>query len=341
MSKPLFSYQNRMSYTLIIPVYNRPEETRELLESLTKQTFQDFEVLVIEDGSTVDSRSVAEFFRGQLNLRYYAKENTGPGPTRNYGAALSQADYLLFLDSDCLLPEEYMDTVDKSVLESQADAFGGPDRSHKDFTPIQKAISYAMTSFLTTGGIRGSSQKKLDNFYPRSFNMGIRRSVFNLLGGFSSMRFGEDVDLSIRIVENGYKSQLFPQAWVWHKRRTSLKKFFKQVFNSGCARIVLKQRHPGSLKIVHLLPALFTAGVLSLLVLSPFYPLALVPILLYALLLFLDALRVEKDLGVALLSVPSAFVQLTGYGTGFISTLWKSLFRKKDNPFSFLDSFYK
>lgn len=330
-----------MSYTLIIPVYNRPEETRELLESLTKQTFRDFEVLVVEDGSTLDSKDIAESFQNQLNLRYCAKENTGPGPTRNYGAALSQADYLLFLDSDCLLPQDYMEMVNKGVLESQADAFGGPDRSHKDFTTVQKAISYAMTSFLTTGGIRGSSRKKLDKFYPRSFNMGIRRDVFNQLGGFSDMRFGEDVDLSIRIVESGYKSQLFPQAWVWHKRRTSLKKFFKQVFNSGCARIVLERRHPGSLKMVHLLPSFFTIGVGILLIASVFCPLALAPILLYALILFLDALRVERRLDVALLSVPSAFVQLIGYGSGFICTLWKSLFKKKDSPFSFLDSFYK
>ena len=248
-----------MRYSFVIPVYNRPDETDELLESLAQQTLRDFEVLVVEDGSQITCQQVVQKHAAQMPIKYFCKPNSGPGQTRNYGAERSQGEYLIFLDSDCVLPPGYLEAVEKELAEKPCDAFGGPDRSHPSFTPVQKAISYSMTSFFTTGGIRGG-KKKLDKFYPRSFNMGISASLYRKLGGFSKMRFGEDIDLSIRIFQNGARCRLFPQAWVWHKRRTDLRKFFRQVHNSGIARINLYKKYPSSLKLVHLLPALFTLG---------------------------------------------------------------------------------
>ena len=211
-----------MKYSLIIPVYNRPDEVDELLESLTGQTFTDFEVIVVEDGSSCPCRDVVEKYRDRLDVKYYAKDNSGPGQTRNYGAERSAGEYLIVLDSDCVLPPGYLQAVEDELAREPADAFGGPDRAHESFTPVQKAINYAMTSFLTTGGIRGG-KKKMDKFYPRSFNMGVRSEVYRRLGGFSKMRFGEDIDFSIRIFKAGCRCRLFPEAWVWHKRRTDLK----------------------------------------------------------------------------------------------------------------------
>ena len=216
-----------MRYSVIIPVYNRPDEVDELLQSLTRQSFKDFEVIIVEDGSSVPCKNVADRYQDILNIRYYSKPNSGPGQTRNYGAERSRGEYLIILDSDCILPEDYFQEVEKELQETPADAFGGPDRAHASFTDVQKAINYSMTSFFTTGGIRGG-KKKMDKFYPRSFNMGVRREVYEALGGFSRMRFGEDIDFSIRIFKGGYRCRLFPGAWVYHKRRTDLKKFFKQ-----------------------------------------------------------------------------------------------------------------
>ena len=242
-----------MRYSVIIPVYNRPDEVDELLQSLTAQHFKGFEVVVVEDGSSVPCEKIVNQYQGKLDIHYYNKSNSGPGQTRNYGAERSNGEYLIILDSDCILPEGYLDALEKELQPAPADAFGGPDRAHSSFTDIQKAINYSMTSFFTTGGIRGG-KKKMDKFYPRSFNMGVRREVYQALGGFSNMRFGEDIDFSIRIFKGGYQCRLFPDAWVYHKRRTDFKKFFKQVHNSGIARINLYKKYPESLKTVHLLP---------------------------------------------------------------------------------------
>ena len=256
-----------MRYSVIIPVYNRPDEVDELLQSLTVQCFKDFEVVIVEDGSSIPCKEVADRYTDRLDIKYFSKPNSGPGQTRNYGAERSEGEYFIILDSDVILPEGYFDAIEKELQSSPADAFGGPDRAHDSFTDIQKAINYSMTSFFTTGGIRGG-KKKMDKFYPRSFNMGIRREVYEALGGFSKMRFGEDIDFSIRIFKGGYTCRLFPDAWVYHKRRTDLKKFFKQVHNSGIARINLYKKYPDSLKLVHLLPAVFTLGVSWLLLLT-------------------------------------------------------------------------
>ena len=330
-----------MKYSIIVPVYNRPDEVDELLESLTKQTLKDFEVIIVEDGSIKPCKDVCEKYANILDLHYYAKENSGPGQSRNYGAERSNGEWLIILDSDVVLPEGYLEAVEKSLASSTSiAAWGGPDAAHPSFTPVQKAISYSMTSFFTTSGIRGG-KAKLDKFYPRSFNMGIRRDVYLKLEGFTKMRFGEDIDFSYRIVEAGYMPRLFPEAWVWHKRRTDFRKFFRQVYNSGIARINLEKRHPGTMKLVHLLPTVFTLGVIGLLLITLIFTYACVPIILYSAIIFIDSSIKNKSLWVGLLSIPAAFVQLMGYGFGFIESWWKRCVLKQDEFTAFEKNFYK
>lgn len=330
-----------MKYSIIVPVYNRPDEVDELLESLTKQTLKDFEVIIVEDGSIKPCKDVCEKYANILDLHYYAKENSGPGQSRNYGAERSNGEWLIILDSDVVLPEGYLEAVEKSLASSTSiAAWGGPDAAHPSFTPVQKAISYSMTSFFTTGGIRGG-KAKLDKFYPRSFNMGIRRDVYLKLEGFTKMRFGEDIDFSYRIVEAGYMPRLFPEAWVWHKRRTDFRKFFRQVYNSGIARINLEKRHSGTMKLVHLLPTVFTLGVIGLLLITLIFTYACVPIILYSAIIFIDSSIKNKSLWVGLLSIPAAFVQLMGYGFGFIESWWKRCVLKQDEFTAFEKNFYK
>ena len=329
-----------MRYSIIVPVYNRPDEVDELLQSLCEQTVKDFEVLIVEDGSVKPCKDVCDKYASILDLHYYAKENSGPGQSRNYGAERANGEYVIILDSDVVLPASYLQAVEDELKQNPCEAFGGPDATHPSFTPIQKAISYSMTSFFTTGGIRGG-KAKLDKFYPRSFNMGIRRDVYLQLGGFTKMRFGEDIDFSYRIVEAGYMPRLFPEAWVWHKRRTDFRKFFRQVYNSGIARINLEKRHPGTMKLVHLLPTVFTLGVIGLLLITLFWPFACAPIILYSLLLCIDSSLKNKSLRVGLLSIPAAFVQLMGYGFGFIESWWKRCVLKQDEFTAFEKNFYK
>lgn len=337
-----------MKYSFVIPVFNRPDEVDELLESLTKQSLQDFEVLIVEDGSSQPCQEVAERYADALNVRYFMKENSGPGGSRNYGVERAKGEYVIILDSDVVLPEGYLQAVDAELNAAPCDAFGGPDRAHESFTPMQKAINYAMTSFFTTGGIRGG-KKKMDKFYPRSFNMGVRRTVYVALNGFSNMRFGEDIDFSTRIFEQGYACRLFPEAWVWHKRRTDLRKFFKQVHNSGIARINLTKRHPGTLKLVHALPAVFAAGCALLVVLTavaaalgcPHWWVCLTPFVLFALIICADATRTARSLGVGLRAVAAAYVQLLGYGTGFIRAFWCRCVLGKGEFEAFKKNFYK
>ena len=344
-----------MKYSIIIPVYNRPDEVDELLDSLTRQAFADFDVVVVEDGSAVPCEDVCKKYEERLAINYYRKENSGPGQSRNYGAERANGEYLIILDSDVVLPDGYLSAVDEELVLDPCDAFGGADASHPSFTPVQKAISYSMTSFFTTGGIRGG-KKKLDRFYPRSYNMGIRKDVYQRLGGFSKMRFGEDIDFSYRIVEAGCSSRLFPEAWVWHKRRTDLKKFFRQVYNSGIARVNLEKRHPGTMKIVHLLPMVFTVGVIALVLLSAIgrvlsvyadaswawlFVLPWLPIALFSLLIFVDSSMQNHSLKIGGISVAAAFVQLMGYGFGFLEAWWKRCVCGKDEFQAFEKTFYK
>ena len=329
-----------MKYSFIIPVYNRPDEVDELLDSLTRQTLQDFEVIIVEDGSSVPCKDITDKYTSLLNIHYFNKPNSGPGQTRNYGVDRANGEYMLILDSDCILPETYLEEVEKELEHQEADAFGGPDRAHESFTDVQKAINYAMTSFFTTGGIRGG-KKKMDKFYPRSFNMGVRKDVYQALGGFSKMRFGEDIDFSIRIFKGGYRCRLFPEAWVWHKRRTDLKKFFKQVHNSGIARINLYKKYPESLKLVHMLPAIFTMGVVFLLLASLVCGWSLSLLLLFALIICIDSSIQNRSLKIGLLSVAASFIQLTGYGSGFLIAWWKRCIQGKDEFSAFEKNFYK
>ncbi len=318
-----------MLFSVIIPVYNRPQEVDELLESLCHQTFKDFEVVVVEDGSTEKCDTVCQKYDNHLPVNYYFKSNSGPGPSRNYGAERSQGEYLIILDSDVIVPENYLEIIQQELDREPCDAFGGPDRAHTSFTPIQKAINYAMTSFFTTGGIRGG-KKKMDKFYPRSFNMGIKKSVYEALGGFAPMRYGEDIDLSTRIFQGGYTCRLFPEAFVYHKRRVKFSSFFRQVKHSGEARVELKKKYPETFKLVHLLPAAFVVGNLLLILLAIFGSrLWLLPILLYIVMVFIDSLIKNKSLKVAFLSVPAAYVQLFGYGTGFLKAAWHDILGKK------------
>ena len=338
-----------MKYSVIVPVYNRPNECEELLESLTHQTQRDFEVIIVEDGSNVPCRDVVERYADKLAVHYYDKPNSGPGQTRNYGVERANGEYVIILDSDVVLPEGYFAAIDAELAANPCDAFGGPDRAHESFSTTQKAINYAMTSFFTTGGIRGG-KAKLDKFYPRSFNMGVRREVYQALEGFSAMRFGEDIDFSTRIFKSGYRCRLFPEAWVYHKRRTDLKKFFKQVHNSGIARIHLSHRHPGTHKLVHLLPAVFTLGVAFLLVLALLSLcfgceigtlVSLSPLLLFALLIGVDATRQSCSLAVGVTAIAAAFVQLTGYGTGYLSAWWRCNVRGEGEFEAFSQTFYQ
>lgn len=329
-----------LDISIIVPVYNRPQEIASLLNSLCQQTDSKFEVIIIEDGSSDDSKSIVAPFKHKLNLSYYYKENSGPGLSRNYGVEKAKGNYFIFFDSDCEIPQNYIATVRKHLNESYTDAFGGPDKAGSTFTPIQKAINYAMTSWLTTGGIRGQ-KNTMEKFHPRSFNMGFSKAVFEKTGGFSAMRFGEDVDLSIRIFKAGFNAQLIEEAFVWHKRRTDLKKFFKQVYNSGIARIHLFQLHPSSLKLVHFFPTIFLVGMSILLLLSLLNPLFLAPALLLIALLFIDALLKTKRLSVASLAVMASVIQLSGYGAGFIAGVWNRLILKKKDFQAFSTTFYK
>ena len=337
-----------MKYSFIIPVYNRPDEVDELLDSLARQTLNDFEVIVVEDGSAVPCREVCRKYAGRLDVHYYGKPNSGPGESRNYGVERAQGEYVIILDSDVVLPDGYLQAVDDGLRRSSADAFGGPDSAHPSFSPTQKAISYSMTSFFTTGGIRGG-RKKLDKFYPRSFNMGVRREVYQRLGGFSRMRFGEDIDFSIRIFKAGCRCRLFPEAWVWHKRRTDFRKFFRQVYNSGIARINLYKKYPESLKAVHLLPMAFTVGVLSMIALAIALLLVrpscawlpLIPPLLYALVILADSSCRNRSVRIGVLSIAAAYTQLMGYGLGFISAWWKRCVCGRDEFSAFEKTFYK
>lgn len=308
-------------YSVVVPVYNRPEEIRELLQSLTLQTVQSFEVIVVEDGSEKRCDGVVDEFRDKLHIVYVFKPNSGPGPSRNLGFTHATGDYFVVFDSDCIIPPTYFEEVDKVLMRENPDAWGGPDRSHDSFTPLQQAMAYTMSSTLTTGGIRGG-KKHLGWFQPRSFNMGISKHVFQKTGGFAFSRFAEDIELSIRMKKSGFHSVLIPEAFVFHKRRTTLSQFYHQVSNFGKGRVLVGRAHPGEVKLTHWLPALFTIGLGVLLILPIISPALFYAgvsfYLIYSVAILVDSYQVNKSLRVSLLSIPAAWVQLTGYGIGFL-----------------------
>ena len=329
-----------LHYSFIIPVFNRPNEIEELLDSMVEQVNNQFEVIIIEDGSDLKCELICEDFQGKLDLKYFYKENSGPGQSRNYGYKKAKGNYCIFLDSDCVLPPNYFNTVKNALNDNYVDAFGGPDRAHSDFSILQKSINYSMTSFFTTGGIRGNSEK-MDKFYPRSFNMGYSREVFDTTKGFSKMRFGEDIDMSIRILQSGFKTRLIKDAFVYHKRRTNFKLFFKQVFNSGIARINLYKRYPESLKAVHCIPSIFTLGSIGLLILSMAYSnLFLLPLLAHMLIIFIDSTIKNLSIPIGLVSIATSYIQFFGYGLGFINAVWKRIVLQQNEYSAYTNTFY-
>lgn len=304
-------------YSVIVPVYDRPDEMAELLESLTHQNFIDFEVLILEDNSPRKSDVLAKEYSTRLSIKYFFLPGTDRSYRRNYGMQHAKGEYFILYDSDCVIPSGYFDAVEAALKEDPADCFGGPDNADDSFSDMQKAVNYSMTSFFTTGGIRGGA-KQMEKFNPRSFNMGISRKAFEVTGGFRSM-IGEDIDFSLRVRQAGMEVRLYRNAFVLHKRRVNLRKFYKQVNTFGKSRIVLTKAHPGSLKVVHLLPVAFVLGHVLLLVLAILWsPWWLLFIAFYILLLFFDSLRKNKSLKIALMSVVTAYTQLCGYGMGFL-----------------------
>jgi glycosyltransferase involved in cell wall biosynthesis len=332
----------KLSFSFIIPVYNRPNEIGELLESLTNQSYaRHFEVVVVEDGSTISSLDVIAEFKDTLDISYFEKPNSGPGDSRNYGMRLAKGNYFVILDSDCILPPEYLEKAEKSLENGFVHCYGGPDAAHDSFSDIQKAINHAMTSFLTTGGIRGG-KKAVDKFQPRSFNMGISKEAFDTVGGYGNIHPGEDPDLTIRLWNKGYNTKLIPEAFVYHKRRINWHKFYVQVNKFGMVRPILNKWHPETAKLSYWFPSIFCIGLMIAIVLSifgVFWPIACYAF--YCLLLFVDAFLKTKSLKVALLALFATGVQFVGYGYGFLKSTIFTTFKKSAPQDIFPNLFFK
>ncbi len=315
----LKNFSKQLNFSIIIPVYNRPQEIEELLESLTKQSYKKkFEIIVVEDGSTISSKGIVEKYYDKLNIKYFFKQNTGAGLSRNFGMQHTTGNYFIIFDSDCIIPLNYLKEVEIALNQNYTDAFGGADAAHKSFTAIQKAINYSMTSFLTTGGLRGS-KKSIHKFQPRSFNLGISKKAFEITKGFSAMKIGEDIDLTFRLWENNFETQFIENAFVYHKRRVSFAQFFKQVFAFGKARPFLNRRFPKTAKLSFWFPSIFMLFLLFSVVLIFIGNLFFSGFLTaYFILIFLDSFYKNKSLEVAFLSIVSTIIQFTGYGFGFL-----------------------
>ena len=317
-----------MKYSVIIPVYNRISEVEDLLRSLSQQTCKDFEVIIVEDGSTEPCEDVVKEYEGKVDVKYFFKENEGRSIARNYGMERAAGDYFIFFDSDCVIPPVYFERLNEELVKNPVDCFGGPDSADESFSDIQKAINHSMTSFLTTGGIRGGAVQ-LEKFTPRTFNMGFSRAVYDTVGGFREM-FSEDIDMSMRIKNAGFSIALIRPAVVFHKRRVDFKKFFRQVYVFGMSRITLKLLYPGSMKLVHCLPALAVLIGIALIVLSfTVSPWFITPILVYWLAIFVEAYITTEDPWIAVLALPASVIQISGYGLGFIKAyVTKIIFRR-------------
>lgn len=331
-----------LSFSFIVPVYNRPNEIKELLESLNLQTYRKpFEVVIVEDGSTISSKNVVASYENDITISYYEKANSGPGDSRNYGMEKAKGSYFIVLDSDCIVPPQYLEEVQKSLQNNFVHCYGGPDAAHESFTTVQKAINYAMTSFLTTGGIRGG-KKAVDKFQPRSFNMGISKEAFETVGGYGNIHPGEDPDLTIRIWNKGYQTKLIPEAYVFHKRRIDWNKFYTQVHKFGMVRPILNQWHPETRKITYWFPTLFCLGFILaviLAILGIWIPLMAYGI--YVAILLVDALFKVKDVRVAFLALFATGVQFLGYGYGFLKSTIYLNFSKKRPEVLFPKLFFK
>ena len=329
------------TYSVVVPVYNRPDEMGELLESLSRQTLKVFDLIVVEDGSAISSEEVVKHYSNTVELDYFYKKNTGPGDSRNFGMSKAKGDYIVFFDSDCVIPEDYFEKLDKSLSQNPLDAWGGPDDAHPSFSNTQKAINHVMTSFFTTGGIRGR-KKSVGKFQPRSFNMGLKKEVYQEVGGFCEIHPGEDPDLSFRIMKAGYTTGLISEAKVYHKRRIDFGKFVKQVYKFGATRIILSKWHKGTFKPIYAIPSLFSLGVLGCMFLCVVVSsLFVVPVLLFGLLIFLECLILTKKIKVSVLAVPAAFLQMFGYGYGFLEALFHVIILNKNEKKSLPKLFFK
>ena len=331
-----------LHFSFIIPVFNRPDEVNELLESFTKLEGNfEFDILIIEDGSTIPSKQVVDSFSNQLNISYFFKENSGPGDSRNYGMRQAKGNYFIILDSDCLLPPQYLIEVSSFLNKSYVHCFGGPDAAHESFTNLQKAINFAMTSFITTGGIRGGKQTD-EKFQPRSFNMGISKKAFEASGGFGVIHPGEDPDLSIRILKLGFKSALIPKAFVYHKRRISWEKFYQQVHKFGLVRPIINLWHPETERLVYWFPTLFVVGFFVAAVLWLFgFKIPLLLYVSYVFIAFILALAQSKNIIVAFQSILAIFIQFFGYGYGFIKSTFYIKILKRQPEKQFPKLFFK
>ena len=332
----------QLQFSFIIPVYNRPDEIQELLQSFVAlETNNDYEIVIVEDGSTISSKEVSESFNSKLNISYFFKENSGPGDSRNFGMNHAKGNYFIILDSDCILPSHYLDEVIKGLKTDYVDCFGGPDAAHESFTSLQKAINFSMTSFITTGGIR-VKKNSIGKFQPRSFNMGISKKAFEDSKGFGTIHPGEDPDLSIRLWNLGYRTKLIPEAYVFHKRRISWKKFYKQVYKFGMVRPILNKWHPSTQKVTYWFPTLFCLGLLV--AIGLFFinvKWLLFMYILYFIVAFVIALISTKSLSVSLLSLMAILVQFFGYGYGFFRSTLLLKFHKERPEMVFPDLFYK
>ncbi|WP_417291433.1 glycosyltransferase [Corallibacter sp.] len=313
----------QLAFTFIIPVYNRPNEIEELLQSFVAlQTDVIFDIVIIEDGSSVTSKEVVEKYRELLKIDYYFKSNSGPGDSRNYGMERAKGNYFIILDSDCLLPPNYLNEVQKSLKESYVDCFGGPDAAHKSFSSLQKAINFSMTSILTTGGIRGG-KKHVNTFQPRSFNMGLSKEAFLKTQGFGKIHPGEDPDLSIRLTKLGYKTKLIPTAFVYHKRRISWNKFFIQVKKFGLVRPILNKWHPETAKVTYWFPSIFCVGFLVAIGATFIgFPWLIYLYVIYFMLAFSLAIISTKSVSIAIMAILAIVIQFAGYGYGFLKSIF-------------------
>ncbi|MFI1745888.1 glycosyltransferase [Thalassobellus sediminis] len=332
----------QLQFSFIIPVYNRPDETQELLQSFEAlKTNTDYEIVIVEDGSSVSSETIVNSFKSKLNISYFFKENSGPGDSRNFGMQNAKGNYFIILDSDCILPENYLSEVEKSLKQNYVDCFGGPDAAHESFTNLQKAINFSMTSFITTGGIRGN-KKSVDTFQPRSFNMGISKEAFESSKGFGRIHPGEDPDLSIRLWDLGYKTKLIPEAFVYHKRRISWSNFYKQVNKFGLVRPILNKWHPTTKKLTYWFPSLFTLGFIAAILLFFLnFKWLLLGYAFYFLLAFVVALLTTKSIIVSFFALIAIWVQFIGYGYGFIKSTFAISILNKDPENYFPNLFFK
>jgi glycosyltransferase involved in cell wall biosynthesis len=331
----------QLEYSFIIPVFNRPDEIRELLESMKELDFDgSFEIVIVEDGSSISSEEVLEDFKDKLNISYYYKENTGPGDSRNYGMKLAKGNYFLILDSDVILPKNYLQEVDSFLSTNYYDCFGGPDAAHESFTDLQKAINYSMTSLLTTGGIRGSKQA-VNKFQPRSFNMGLSKKAFLESGGFGLIHPGEDPDLALRLLKEGFKTILIPKAVVFHKRRIDWNKFYTQVNKFGMVRPILNSWHPQSAKITFWFPTLFISGFVFAVILWLLgFSFLIWLYLFYFLIIGIDAGIKNKSGYIGIAAIMATFIQFLGYGVGFLNSIWKLKFLKMQPQEAFPKLFF-